>query len=205
MRQNSLMTLPSASGSLAAPTLTTRTSVCSSAVDFRMPGLRILSACSHGGYLTGLTDMLRIMQLSPIESDEVIFETSSNLEPENSTPQKLKMPPAPLSQPQRKRNKDPASYPRNSKKSSAPRHRGMVMAQLTPPLTLASRRNTSKNTTTKDGGAVSVVVDNTDDVFTRAAEVTRTSAPRKAFVAVAKRRPKRPLVSLCQPFCKPHS
>ncbi len=77
------------------------------------------------------------------------------------------------------------------------------MAQLTPPLTLASRRNTSKNTTTKHGDVLEIAVDDTDDVFAQVAEVTRTSGPRKGVVA--KRKPKRPLVSLCQIFCQPRS
>ena len=196
MPQNALMTLPSVSGSLTAPTLTTRTSTCSSGVDIRMPGSRVLSEYSHDGYLPGWTDILRIMPLSPIESDEVIFETSSDLELGDLTPEKLIMQPAPRNQSQRKKSNEPESSPRNKRKVSAPRRRAMVAAQLTPPLTLASRRNTSKNTATKNGGEVRVTVANTDGVFTQVAGSPRSFNTRKGLVP--KRKPKRPLVSLRQ-------
>ncbi len=134
------------------------------------------------------------MPFSPgAEIEEVIFETSSDLELESPVLQK---PQAKQASQSRKRKKEPKSDPKNEKTSAA-RRRGEAATQLSPPPTLVSSRNTSRNTTAgeRDDG-VGVAVGNTGNGATQIVEVPRSSDVRKG-VAVTKRKPKRPLVSFC--------
>jgi hypothetical protein len=133
------------------------------------------------------------MPVPPAEIEDVIFETSSDHEMENPPPLEPQLKPAPQREPQRKRKKEPKSDPKNRNKTSASRRRGVAASQLSPPPTLASSRNASKNSIASKGDGFEAVVNDTSNGATQVIEVPRSSGTRKALVT--KRKPKRPLVS----------
>ncbi|KAK4039622.1 hypothetical protein C8A01DRAFT_46953 [Parachaetomium inaequale] len=150
----------------------------------------------HEGYAYARITRLEIMPLSPTDIEDVIFETSPDPEPGSLVDHKSRTKPpmtAPLSQKaqgKEKRNRETTQRAKNSRKLS-PRSRGAAAAQLSPPLTLTSSRNASKNATAENGGETEVAADNTGNGAPQRAEGTRNPASRKGLVT--KRKPKRPL------------
>jgi hypothetical protein len=163
----------------------------------RMRGLRALCLCCLMGLSHLRLTLFRIMPLSPTDIEEIIFETSPDPEPGHLPDHKSRMG-SPIAAPLRqedqskgKRNKKTAPRQKTNRKLS-PRSRGAATAQLSPPLTLISSRNPSKNAAAENGGKMEVAADNTGNEVSRRDEGTRNPASRNGLVT--KRKPKRPLV-----------
>ncbi|KAK4156546.1 hypothetical protein C8A00DRAFT_40948 [Chaetomidium leptoderma] len=148
----------------------------------------------RAGYTYDRVVRLEIVPLTPTDVDEVISETSPEPEHEVAVYEKTqsKLPgTGTLSQTRRTRAKPQAQDLRNGRKSSGSRRRVATAVQLSPPLTLASSRNTSKSTTEDKQNKTGVAVNNKPNGLSRSAEGTRNSSARKGLVT--RRKPKRPL------------
>jgi hypothetical protein len=141
-----------------------------------------------------LADFLRIEPLAPTDVEEVIPETSSDAEPNNSLRDEAQLglpSTVVITQTQERRPKRQVPGSMNNRKNQGSRRRGAAAAQLSPPLTNTSSRKASKSAI-NEVAEVQVAVRDTDNRVSRA-EALHNSASRNGLVT--KRKPKRPLVS----------
>jgi hypothetical protein len=135
------------------------------------------------------------MPLLPADTEDVVLETSPELDPRRLNDQNSA---GPLSRPtlaqaahaERKRKRTKLPYTSNDKSPSS-RPRRSKAAQLSPPLTLNSSRNASKDTATDREKEAEVVASPNEKLF-QSVEGTRITRSRKGLIT--KRKPKRPVV-----------
>ncbi|EAQ85402.1 hypothetical protein CHGG_09416 [Chaetomium globosum CBS 148.51] len=128
-----------------------------------------------------------VMPLTPVETEDVILETSPEPELQMGFSGHLKLAQAASTERKRKRVINPNA--RNDKNPSPSRRRPRA-AQLSPPLTLNSSRNASKNVAVDKSMEMEGGVNPNDGPF-RGTEGTHGPSSRKGLVT--KRKPKRPV------------
>jgi hypothetical protein len=146
-------------------------------------------------YFMTLTDFLRIEPLVPTDVEDVIPETSSDAELDIPLCDEAQLEPPStvvIIQTQEKRTKGQVPDSMNNSRNQGSRRRGVAAAQLSPPLTSTSTRNTSKNAM-NEVGEVQDAAAKTGNGVSRGAKPFHNHAVRNALVT--KRKPKRPLVS----------
>ncbi|KAH6640261.1 hypothetical protein F5144DRAFT_559806 [Chaetomium tenue] len=139
------------------------------------------------GYAYARLTSLEVMPLPPADTEDVILETSPEPELQVGSLGRPKLAKAAFTE--RKRKRAINSNARNGKSPSPPPRRPRA-AQLSPPLTLSSSRNASKDATTDKSRETEAGVNPNDGLF-QGTEGTHIPRSRKGLVT--KRKPKRPV------------